>query len=329
MSLSATLAQPSSSPKSSPFPRESHESDDSCPPNKRSRKTRTFADHIEVGSGDFGRAYRVRCCTDDCTYIQKTVSKSSSNEAHVLKSLDHPGIVRYYRTWKENAVQHILLEDCGESVSHLYLKADVSLMPPSKVMVMLKQILQALSYLHSKGYVHLDVKPENICYNAQNDSYKLIDFGQCSRLSEKVLQDPGDGAYMAPEVLASLGDRQLGYFSYSLDIYSLGVSAWRLLTRNEPVRDIRFREYSFPSDIPEDLVRIVFHMIQDHKTRPNANELLEHYFDVTNMPEPLPPPPTPTQPSRASFVSFESPVSPAPLQERAVPDLRLSPCRFV
>jgi serine/threonine protein kinase len=49
--------------------------------------------------------------------------------------------------------------------------------PESKARVYMRQILQAVNYMHKKGYVHRDVKPENLLIDGSDGSLKLIDFG--------------------------------------------------------------------------------------------------------------------------------------------------------
>lgn len=101
----------------------------------------------------------------------------------------------------------------------------------SKIM---KAILEAVSYLHSKGIVHRDLKPENILFtnNEELTDIKLIDFGLTAKYNDACpmsLLDAhcGTALYMAPEVAL----RQ--EYSKSIDVWSLGIIMYNLLSGGE------------------------------------------------------------------------------------------------
>lgn len=92
----------------------------------------------------------------------------------ILKGLDHPNIVRALETFDFQGRLYIVMELCGGR--DLYSRDPYSEDEARTIMVGLNQ---AVSYLHSKGIVHRDLKYENIMFtdNTRNAEVKLIDFG--------------------------------------------------------------------------------------------------------------------------------------------------------
>jgi serine/threonine protein kinase len=91
------------------------------------------------------------------------------------------------------------------------------------------QILDALRAVHELGYVHLDVKPDNVVVDKSYRVVKLIDFGSC--LQERQLNDRRRTSnsyfvarfYRAPELMLRYGE-----WSSSIDVWSLGVTLLEL-----------------------------------------------------------------------------------------------------
>jgi eukaryotic-like serine/threonine-protein kinase len=153
--------------------------------------------------------------------------------AEVLAKLRHPNVVRFI---KAGAVQDQLYSVVeyvdGMSMRELILQRSQLLkMNP---LPMLRQMAAALGYVHLAGFLHLDFKPENIII--RNDGHVvLIDFDLAIERKPKPIRLhplPGTFAYMPPEsITKELVDDQT-------DIYSLGVTAYEMLTGHKPYEGV-------------------------------------------------------------------------------------------
>jgi serine/threonine-protein kinase CHEK1 len=95
------------------------------------------------------------------------------------------------------------------------------------------QLIQGVEYLHSKGIVHRDVKPENLLLN-DNDVLKIADFGLATLFQykgqERLLTSPsGTTPYVAPEVLVSSE-----YKATPTDLWSCGIVLVAMLAGELP-----------------------------------------------------------------------------------------------
>lgn len=89
----------------------------------------------------------------------------------------------------------------------------------------MKELLDAVSYIHDKGVMHRDINPLNIM---KAETVKLIDFGLARKIKNQLnFPTSGTPGYMAPEIINYNKDKQ---YDEKADIYSLGCLLYKLLT---------------------------------------------------------------------------------------------------
>lgn len=131
------------------------------------------------------------------------------------------------------------------------------------------ELLRGLGALHRLNILHRDIKPDNI-HMGDDKQLRILDLGVAlsgGTATVPAMQNPGTPSFMAPELFAS------GQASVASDIYSVGVTLYRLLTRRYPYGEIepfqhpRFGEPVAPSryrpDIPQWLENIVLKAVQN------------------------------------------------------------------
>jgi serine/threonine protein kinase len=106
---------------------------------------------------------------------------------------------------------------------------------------LIRNILEGLSYIHSKGVIHNDLKPKNVLFDANEKIAKIIDFGNSILMKRGQITDrvkAGTPIYTAPEILSlNIGD-DMGIRQYPLspliDIWSLGITIIEMITNTLP-----------------------------------------------------------------------------------------------
>ena len=148
------------------------------------------------------------------------------NEIDVMRKCDHSHIIKLYEVYEDIKHVHLVMEllEGGELFCRIKNKGSYTESDAIKVM---KNILEALAYLHDKRIVHRDLKPENLILASNEDDYnvKIADFGLATFIKEgEKLQLPwGSPGYVAYELLQ---DPSPGY-DWKADIFSVGVIMYR------------------------------------------------------------------------------------------------------
>ena len=105
------------------------------------------------------------------------------NEIDIHKELDHPNIAKIYEYFKDENRMCMVLELCSGGELHDKIKKHTRFTEHQARIYMI-QILKTINYIHFKGFVHRDVKPENIMIDGSDNSIKFIDFGLSKYIQE-------------------------------------------------------------------------------------------------------------------------------------------------
>lgn len=159
-----------------------------------------------------------------------------------LLKLDHPNIVKVLAVGTHSNTPYIVMDYIEGSDLEEVIKSKGRL-PVEKALNIFTQILQALSYVHSKGVIHRDIKPKNILIDKEGN-VKLTDFGIAKSLYSHIKTSTGGylgaPAYSSPE---QMDGKEVDIRS---DIYSLGITLYEMLAGKVP-----FSSDSMPKLIKE------------------------------------------------------------------------------
>lgn len=158
------------------------------------------------------------------------------NEARILKDFDHPNIVKFIGAIENELGSFLFMEYFpGMKLSHLVVQQFP--LPLKQILFLFREICLAIQHVHERGYLHHDLKPNNILVG-ENDKIRLIDFGISLTKANAILpgKTMGTFSYMSPEQLAGKGVDERS------DIYSLGALLFFMLTGQKPFDPTLFPE---------------------------------------------------------------------------------------
>lgn len=173
--------------------------------------------HVTVGTGSQSN-------------LVKKFRRKFIREAQMIAGMEHPNIIRVTDVFEENGTAYYVMDYLPGGSLADKVKKDGPL-TEAKAEQYIRQVADALSYIHSRNTVHLDVKPSNILLNAKDETV-LIDFG-----ISKHYDDSGEQTSSTPigiskgyAPLEQGRDGDVSQFKPSTDIYALGATLYYLIT---------------------------------------------------------------------------------------------------
>uniref|UniRef100_A0A0P4WQ27 non-specific serine/threonine protein kinase n=1 Tax=Scylla olivacea TaxID=85551 RepID=A0A0P4WQ27_SCYOL len=205
---------------------------------EREDPERLFDDLREIGHGSFGAVYYARHVAKKEVVAIKKMSyngKQSADkwqdilkEIRFLRSLRHPNTVTYIGCYLKESTVWLVMEYCLGSASDI-IEVHRQPLREEEISAICEGCLQGLSYLHSLGKIHRDVKAGNILLT-ENGTVKLADFGSAS-ITSPANSFVGTPYWMAPEVILAMDE---GQYDGKVDVWSLGITCIELAERKPP-----------------------------------------------------------------------------------------------
>jgi serine/threonine-protein kinase len=160
--------------------------------------------------------------------------KRFMREIDVASALKHSNIVEFIDRGMHNGVVYLVTEFVNGADAAKLADERGGRLPPQETIAIITQVLDALSYAHQQGYIHRDIKDQNILVSGTwpNASAKLTDFGLAKSFTQSGMSGvtvagemAGTLAYMPPEQLKNFRD-----VKPQSDLYAVGMTAYSLLT---------------------------------------------------------------------------------------------------
>ncbi|KAM3928405.1 rho-associated protein kinase 1 isoform 2-T3 [Leptodactylus fuscus] len=256
-----------------------------------------------IGRGAFGEVQLVRHKSSRKVYAMKLLSKlemikrSDSaffwEERDIMAFANSPWVVQLFYAFQDDRYLYMVMEYMpGGDLVNLMSNYDV---PEKWARFYTAEVVLALDAIHSMGFIHRDVKPDNMLLD-KGGHLKLADFGTCMKMNSEgmVRCDTAVGTpdYISPEVLKSQGGD--GYYGRECDWWSVGVFLYEMLVGDTPFyADSLVGTYSkimnhknsltFPedSDISKEAKNLICAFLTDREVRLGRNgveEIKRHLF---------------------------------------------------
>ena len=196
-----------------------------------------------LGRGAYGTVYAAKYCGSPCVVkeMHSVLSKESCEqfykEAMAMKSLSHPCILQLYGVTSKKDMPYsptLVMEQLWKTLDNL-IKVYQCLEMYTRLNL-LRDVVCALSYLHSKKILHRDLTPNNILIT-ESCTAKISDFGQATyfRPQGQMSTCPGNSLYMPPEALEANP-----IYSCKLDVFSFACVFIFTVTGVVPLPDDQF-----------------------------------------------------------------------------------------
>ena len=215
-------------------------------------KLSDFIIERKLGEGHFGSVNLVISQKTNKLYAMKQIKSSMysnqqeylevEREVKLLENLNHPHIIKYFSSFKENNDLYIVTEYINSGCLYDLMKENTKQdkkIEEKKIWILLIQSLDGLLYLHeNKKIIHRDIKPDNLLLDGNGD-LKISDFGLSAINSEEADENlkchgtmTGAIQFMAPEVAGGMK------YDFKSDLYMLGLTFFLLMTKRLPEKKI-------------------------------------------------------------------------------------------
>ena len=233
------------------------------------------------------------------SYSDKSVARRNIEkflkEAKTMAELNHEGVVKVNDVFEENNTAYYVMDYIeGKSLAEQLPIAQ------EQALAYIKQAAEALQYVHTKGILHLDIKPANIMIN-QSGKAVLIDFGISKHYDSegKGTSSSTQGYSSGYSPIEQMTPGGLKQFTPPTDIYALGATLYKIISGTTPPASTDLADEETLSR-PENMSREVFGFInkcmqQKRKDRPQTMSEVLGLIEALSGEKPKPKPkPKPT-----------------------------------
>ena len=281
-----------------------------------------------LGKGSFGNVSLYKKVNTNKLFAVKVIDKLKAeykgisqylkSEINILRILDHPNIIKFEKIIENQNNLIIIMEYCNggslsECLNKYKDKNHTKGFPEEIIQHLMRQIVNALVYIHSKNIIHRDLKLQNIMVHFDNEpdkinlkmmkaKIKIIDFGLSKQLSANSLTNTilGTVNYMAPKILEQHYrlklkekiEKTIGY-GKEVDIWALGCICYQLLRgrkvfeanyESDLIEQMKDGNYKLPKTVSLEYISFLNSMLQyEGKNRITAKELLQKSFLIKEV----------------------------------------------
>ncbi|OHS99754.1 CAMK family protein kinase [Tritrichomonas foetus] len=205
-------------------------------------------------------------------------------ELDALRQLNSNRVICLYDYFIDEHAIYLILEYCprGSLMDHIRrcgpLHGEI-------LRCVCKQLLLAVSFIHSRRVAHLDIKPSNILIDRYSRP-RLADFGLARMFvnDDGIKQRAGTLLYMSPELLLGRSNSSKKIDPFKADVWALGVTFYVLATGDSPFgvfmdgadlkEKIVSRRYTISSDVDPEIANVINMMFRESDHRPSYDNLL-------------------------------------------------------
>lgn len=229
------------------------------------KKEKRFELIEEIGRGGMGIVYKAKDLLLNRIVAYKILPsnlkenpeavKNFLKEARAAAGLNHKNIVTIFDI--EEAGEYVIVMEFVEGVTLKKKIIEIKQFPLKDAVKIIYQICDALEYAHKNKIIHRDIKPNNIMLTKEN-TVKILDFG-LAKILEDVMslqtRSMGTPFYVSPEQI--IGDQKVLPIDHRVDIYSLGVTMFELITGTLPFTkgDISYHHIHTPPPPPSSVMQ--------------------------------------------------------------------------